>query len=128
MDTNWIEDFLCLADTRSFSRAAGKRHSSQPAFSRRIQSLEAWLGVELVDRAASPLCLTAAGSTFQGMAVGIVQQIHLARATLGRDAAFAGAAAPAPSGRFSAKAAFSREFVAAPERNATFPSTISQHS
>ena len=121
MDTNWIEDFLCLADTRSFSRAAGKRHSSQPAFSRRIQSLESWLGIELVDRASSPLGLTAAGNAFHGMAVTIVQQIHLARTTLGPRAGLARAAAPAPSGNFSATATFSREFAAAPERSDAFP-------
>ena len=88
MDTNWIEDFLCLADTRSFSRAAGQRHSSQPAFSRRIQSLESWLGTELVDRSSTPLSLTAAGHTFRGMGQDIVLQIHRARSTLSLEQAF----------------------------------------
>ena len=41
---------LSLAATHSFSRSAELRHVTQPAFSRRIRALEAWLGAELVDR------------------------------------------------------------------------------
>lgn len=85
MDTKWVEDFLCLADTRSFSRSASVRHSSQSAFSRRIQSLESWLGTTLVDRSSSPPSLTPAGHVFHGLAVGIVQQVHLARNTMKND-------------------------------------------
>jgi hypothetical protein len=44
METKWLEDFVSLAETRSFSRSAQLRHVTQPAFSRRIQSLEAWAG------------------------------------------------------------------------------------
>ncbi len=55
----WIEDFLTLVDAGSFSRAAALRHVTQPAFSRRIQLLEAWLGMELVDRRTQPMRLTA---------------------------------------------------------------------
>ena len=40
METKWLEDFVSLAETRSFSRSAQLRHVTQPAFSRRIQSLE----------------------------------------------------------------------------------------
>ena len=79
MDINWIEDFLSLADTRSFSRSASQRHASQSAFSRRIQSLESWVGTELVDRSSNPLSLTPAGQAFRGAAVGIVQQVRQAR-------------------------------------------------
>lgn len=79
MDMKWIEDFLCLADTRSFSRSAIERHASQPAFSRRIQSLEHWLGAKLVDRSCNPLSLTTAGHVFRGHAIGIVHQVHKAR-------------------------------------------------
>ncbi len=54
----WIEDFLALVDAGTFSRAAAMRHVTQPAFSRRIQMLEDWLGVELIDRHSQPLTLT----------------------------------------------------------------------
>ena len=35
LETNWLEDFIVLAATRSFSQAAEKRFVTQPAFSRR---------------------------------------------------------------------------------------------
>ncbi|MBL9048416.1 MAG: LysR family transcriptional regulator, partial [Tabrizicola sp.] len=44
MDLNWLEDFLALAESRSFSRAAEVRGVTQSAFSRRIRALEDWLG------------------------------------------------------------------------------------
>ncbi|MDH4062660.1 MAG: LysR family transcriptional regulator, partial [Aquincola sp.] len=68
MDTKWLEDFVSLAGTRSFSRSAQLRHVTQPAFSRRIQALEAWAGVDLVDRSIFPMRLTAAGETFLAQA------------------------------------------------------------
>lgn len=55
----WIEDFLALVETGSFSGAAALRHVTQPAFSRRIQQLEKWLGIELVERRTQPMRLTA---------------------------------------------------------------------
>ena len=82
MDTKWLEDFISLADTRSFSRSAQLRHVTQPAFSRRIQSLEAWAGVELVDRSSYPTQLTPAGITFYTQALEILQSLHISRAQL----------------------------------------------
>ncbi len=64
MDLKWLEDFICLATTRSFSRAADIRGVSQPAFSRRIKQLEHWLGVPLVNRATYPPQLTREGRAF----------------------------------------------------------------
>src|ERR1700730_18040294 len=61
METKWLEDFLCLAETRNFARAASDRHITQSAFSRRIMALEEWLGVNLVDRSLHPATLTSAG-------------------------------------------------------------------
>lgn len=46
----WLEDFVALAESGNFSRAAELRATAQPAFSRHIRSLEEWLGVTLVDR------------------------------------------------------------------------------
>ena len=91
MDTKWVDDFLSLAATRSFSRSASARHSSQPAFSRRIQALEAWLGAELIDRSCNPPSLTPAGHAFRPLALGIAQQVHQARHTLRRENGMAGA-------------------------------------
>lgn len=50
MELKWLEDFLALLQTRNFTSAAQLRNISQPAFSRRIQSLEAWMGTDLLDR------------------------------------------------------------------------------
>lgn len=58
MDLEWLEDFLVLREVGSFTLAAERRNSSQSAFSRRIQSLESWLGVTLVDRSVRPPRLT----------------------------------------------------------------------
>ena len=61
MQTDWLIDFMTLAETRSFSRAAQLRHVTQPAFSRRIRALEAWAMTTLVDRSRHPHTLTQAG-------------------------------------------------------------------
>ncbi|MDS1139568.1 LysR substrate-binding domain-containing protein [Pusillimonas sp. SM2304] len=59
MKLSWIEDLLALVDAGTFSRAAVLRNVTQPAFSRRIQLLEAWLDAELIDRRSQPMRLTA---------------------------------------------------------------------
>jgi LysR family transcriptional regulator, hypochlorite-specific transcription factor HypT len=71
-DFVWLEDFLALASTGNFTRAASERHSSQPAFSRRIRALEEWIGVPLLDRSTQPARLTEAGQWLQGLAEELV--------------------------------------------------------
>jgi LysR family transcriptional regulator, hypochlorite-specific transcription factor HypT len=82
METKWLEDFVSLAETRSFSRSAQLRHVTQPAFSRRIQSLEAWAGTDLVDRSSYPTRLTAAGETLYEQALEMLQALQSTRAML----------------------------------------------
>jgi DNA-binding transcriptional LysR family regulator len=82
MDTKWFEDFVSLAETRSFSRSAQLRHVTQPAFSRRIQSLEAWAGTDLVDRSSYPTRLTPAGQTLYEQANDILHALHNTRAMM----------------------------------------------
>jgi DNA-binding transcriptional LysR family regulator len=82
METKWLEDFVSLAETRSFSRSAQLRHVTQPAFSRRIQSLEAWAGVALVDRSSYPTTLTPAGQTLYAQALELLQSLQNTRAML----------------------------------------------
>ena len=79
VETKWLEDFVSLAETRSFSRSAQLRHVTQPAFSRRIQSLEAWAGIDLVDRSSYPTRLTAAGETLHGQALEILGALQTSR-------------------------------------------------
>jgi DNA-binding transcriptional LysR family regulator len=82
MDTQWLEDFMSLAETRSFSRSAEWRHVSQPAFSRRIRALEAWAGTDLVDRSVWPVRLTPAGDTLLAQAVLLQRQLQATRSML----------------------------------------------
>lgn len=64
MDVNWLQDFICLGRTLNFTRAAEERNITQPAFSRRIKSLENWIGVPLIKRSTYPVQLTDAGHQF----------------------------------------------------------------
>ena len=82
METKWLEDFVSLAETRSFSRSAQLRHVTQPAFSRRIQSLETWAGTDLVDRSSYPTRLTPAGETLYGQSMEMLQALQSTRAML----------------------------------------------
>ena len=82
METKWLEDFVSLAETRSFSRSAQLRHVTQPAFSRRIQALEAWAGTDLVDRSSYPTRLTPAGKTLYDQALEMLQAMQNTRAML----------------------------------------------
>ncbi|MEJ1172552.1 LysR substrate-binding domain-containing protein [Variovorax sp. CCNWLW235] len=82
METKWLEDFISLAETRSFSRSAQLRHVTQPAFSRRIQALEGWAGTDLVDRSSYPTRLTPAGQTLYSQAIEMLQSLQSTRAML----------------------------------------------
>lgn len=68
MNLSWLEDFLALAASGNFSRAADERHMTQPAFSRRIRALEEWLGAELFNRTTQPATLTDTGIWFETIA------------------------------------------------------------
>jgi DNA-binding transcriptional LysR family regulator len=68
MNFTWLEDFLALASSGNFSRAADERHMTQPAFSRRIRALEEWIGAELFNRSTQPAILTDTGAWFESIA------------------------------------------------------------
>ncbi|MDN3555144.1 LysR substrate-binding domain-containing protein [Halomonas maura] len=76
LETKWLEDFVALANTRSFSASARQRHVTQPAFSRRIRSLEQAVGVTLVDRSTTPVDLTPEGQLFLVTARSMVEQLN----------------------------------------------------
>lgn len=82
MELKWVEDYLALVKHGSFSKAADARYVTQPAFSRRIRSLENWLGVSLVDRTRYPTTLTEAGEAFIEQAEQIKGEIFSSRETL----------------------------------------------
>ena len=72
MELKWLEDFLALSTEGNFRIAAQQRCVSQPAFSRRIQALEAWMEAPLIDRTCQPSQLTEAGKLFRPVAQSIV--------------------------------------------------------
>ncbi len=82
MEIKWLEDFVSLANTRSFSKSAVERHVTQSAFSRRIQQLEQWLGVPLVDRSTYPTTLTVEGRRFRETAEEVLRLLYVERSQL----------------------------------------------
>lgn len=80
MELKWLEDLLCVVEKGHFARAAEERNITQSAFSRRIKSLELWVGTELLDRSHHPVTLTPAGEEFISIAQQIVREAYHARA------------------------------------------------
>jgi DNA-binding transcriptional LysR family regulator len=105
MDVDWLEDFLALIDAGNFSRAAEKRAVSQPSFSRRIRSLEEWVGATLIDRSTHTVRLSAAGDRFRTTA-----EETLRRLKLGREEARAAAKAASETLRFASTHVLSLTF------------------
>jgi DNA-binding transcriptional LysR family regulator len=64
LELKWFEDLISVAEKGHFARAAEDRHLTQSALSRRIKSLETWIGAELLDRSVHPIELTPAGREF----------------------------------------------------------------
>jgi len=113
VELDWLEDFLALSASGSFSRTAEQRHVTQPAFSRRIRALEDWMGAPPVDRSAQPASLTEAGRRFRPAAEEILRRLAAAReeartvdeaaaATL-RFVSFRRTRCPCPSSRLGCK-------------------------
>lgn len=50
MRLEWLEDVVAVSETGSFSEAAERRHLTRSAFSRRIETIEEYVGVDLFDR------------------------------------------------------------------------------
>jgi LysR family transcriptional regulator, hypochlorite-specific transcription factor HypT len=78
----WLQDFLTVAETGNFTRAAQLRNLSQAAFSRHIKALELWLGASLIDRTSFPTRLTPDGELFRERALELVAQIDETRLSL----------------------------------------------
>lgn len=75
MNLSWLDDFLALALTKNFSRAAELRHMTQPAFGRRIRALEEWLGADLFNRSTQSTTLTETGEWFRKIAQDLLAQV-----------------------------------------------------
>jgi LysR family transcriptional regulator, hypochlorite-specific transcription factor HypT len=80
MNLRWLEDFLALCETRSFTEAARSRFLTQSALSKHMQALEIWLGAgTLLDRSTNPVGITSAGLAFKETASQIVTLLNSAR-------------------------------------------------
>lgn len=79
MEIKWLEDFVAVASSGNFSRAAETRNVTQPAFSRRLKALEMWIGAPLLDRSSYPISLTPAGEKFLPVAERTIRDLHAGR-------------------------------------------------
>ncbi len=82
MDIKWLEDLLVLLEEKSFTRAAVRRHVTQPAFSRRIRLLEEWLGVDIIDRTTKPIQVLPIGTTLEESTRDLVNRLYSMRSNL----------------------------------------------
>lgn len=64
IDVLGVQAFVVIADHKSFRRAAGELSITQTAPSRRLQNLESFLGVRLVERTTRSVALTPPGDSF----------------------------------------------------------------
>ena len=85
METRKLEHFIELAMTGSFSRAAVNLHLTQSALSKSIQSLEAELGVQLIERMGRRCTTTTAGTAMVSRARNLLNEVdNLAIAARGK--------------------------------------------
>lgn len=124
MQLTWLEDFVELARTRSFSRAAENRFVTHPAFGRRIHALEQWVGAELVAR-TQPLSLTPAGKLFLDAATHAIDVLHAARAQLQDTAQHPEEILRVATGRTLARTFFPGWYETINQRFGPFPVSVS---
>src|ERR1700679_3954251 len=71
-----IRAFLAVLDFSSFNKATKVLNMSQPALSRRIQSLEASIGTPLLERSSRSVGPTAAGRSFAPLARRLIEEFE----------------------------------------------------
>jgi DNA-binding transcriptional LysR family regulator len=78
IDTLGVQAFIAIAERGSFSRAADDLHITQTALSRRMQNLESFLGVKLVERTTRSVALTPIGRNFLPQARRLLADLGMA--------------------------------------------------
>jgi len=75
LNTRDLQAFVAVVDSGSMVRAATQLHLTQPGLTRRIQNLEATLGVPLLDRVSKPLKPTGAGREVYALARAVLRSV-----------------------------------------------------
>lgn len=75
IDFDGIQAFVAIADLGGFSKAAEQLHVTQTALTRRIQKLESYIGLKLLDRTTRYVQLTSVGRDFLPRAKAIVGEV-----------------------------------------------------
>ena len=78
IDTLGVQAFIAIADCGGFQKAADALHISQTALTRRLQNLETFLGVKLVERTTRSLALTGIGREFLPQAQRLLSELETA--------------------------------------------------
>jgi DNA-binding transcriptional LysR family regulator len=78
IDTLGVQAFIAIADRGSFQKAASMLHISQTALTRRLQNLEAALGIKLVERTTRSVALTNIGQSFLPQAKRLLGELSTA--------------------------------------------------
>lgn len=78
IDFDGVQAFVLIAELGGFNKAAQQLHITQTALTRRIQKLEAYLGLKLLDRTTRRVDLTAVGREFLPQARNIVHEMTAA--------------------------------------------------
>jgi len=78
IDFDGVQAFVAVAELGGFNKAARELHVTQTALTRRVQKLEAYLGLKLLDRTTRRVELTAVGREFLPQARAIVQEMTAA--------------------------------------------------
>lgn len=76
LPTDGIDAFVTIAKLGNFQRAADKMHITQTALTRRIQKLEEFLGLRLLDRTTRSTKLTSVGREFLPTAERILYDLN----------------------------------------------------
>jgi DNA-binding transcriptional LysR family regulator len=82
IDTLGVQAFIAVATRRNFRRAAAELHITQTALSRRLQALEAYLGVKLIERTTRSVELTRTGADFLPRAQRLLNELETSLADI----------------------------------------------
>jgi LysR family transcriptional activator of glutamate synthase operon len=82
MNLRQLRYLVAVADERHFTRAAAREHVAQPALSQQIRSLEAEVGLALVERTTRRVAMTQAGELLVARARRALAELDAAQAEL----------------------------------------------